>query len=230
MVTKAIVQEVISAHRVRIRIPLYNKIEGVMNSTPDTELPVSPICTLPNIKVSPNVGDIVFVAFEEDDLSHPVVLGYLSMDSMGDALVNIKCDDLEAEGSIELGKDISIGDITYTNIECLKNLKDNILLEFQRIDKSLAQLDDAIEAVKGISLQNKADIEAVATDLQATKLEITNGIKTLNDQVLNLDSRLSAVESTYLKHYPTVLSGGSYGSTLPSNSSATEGQIFLLLK
>ena len=74
MITQAYVQDVINRHSVRVRIPLYNKAEGVNGSTPNSELGVAPICTLPNIINDPHPGDVVFIAFEEDDLSKPVVL------------------------------------------------------------------------------------------------------------------------------------------------------------
>lgn len=47
MVTKAIIQEVIGPHSVRVRIPLYNKIEYVNGSTPTSELPRASICLTP---------------------------------------------------------------------------------------------------------------------------------------------------------------------------------------
>lgn len=78
MITKAIVDsKVPNTNRWRVRIPILDGIAGGMTSTPSILLPEATLCTLPNAKNVVNPGDIVFVAFEENDMGKPVILGHL---------------------------------------------------------------------------------------------------------------------------------------------------------
>lgn len=133
MVTKAYISEVISPYSVKIRIPLYNKINGVNGATPESELPLACVCTLPNYAISPVVGDIVIVGFEEDNISKPVIIGFLSRDKEYESSVNISCEDFKATGDISLSSQTSIGDVNSDNIKCLLNLKDNIKDTFEEL-------------------------------------------------------------------------------------------------
>ena len=78
MLTKAYVEAVYSPHKALVRMPLFNKIRDVNGATPKSELPTATICIVPGSEYDIEVGDIVFLGFEEDDLSKPVILGVLS--------------------------------------------------------------------------------------------------------------------------------------------------------
>lgn len=79
MITKAIIEEVISEDSVRVRIPLIHKIVNVSGSTPFSELPVATICTMPGLRCLYDVGDVVYVAYEDKQSAKIVVLGELSV-------------------------------------------------------------------------------------------------------------------------------------------------------
>lgn len=224
MVTKAIIQEVLSPHKVKVRMPLFNKIENANGSTPNRELPVCPICTLPNFINDPRVGDIVFVAPEDYDVSRPVVLGYLSNPNTTYPLMDISCNNFNASGDITLSKEITVGDIKYENIKCLKNLTSNIKLEIERIDKALSDIDASITALNTTSSQNTNDISVLQNDVKG----LSDAIGALSKRMTSAESTLSVLEDKYIQKSPTVVGKSSYGTTLPS--SGQDGQIFFLLK
>jgi hypothetical protein len=227
MLTKAYISEVISPYSVKIRMPLYNKISGVNGATPKNELPMACVCTLPNYAVSPVVGDIVIVGFEEDDISKPVILGFLSRYKESESSVNISCEDFKATGDINLSSQTSIGDVKSDNIKCLLNLKSNIKDTFEELKLDVSAVSDRLDA----SIQSAGQV-GISVESQALQIE------SLNNQVMSLNSRLSTLEATcetladrfneYLMKYPTILGNNSYGDTLPKE--ATEGQIFLSIK
>jgi hypothetical protein len=126
MLTKAYIQEVINPHSIKVRMPLYNKLEGVDGATPNNKLHTACVCTLPNFITNPRKGDIVIVGFEDNDISHPVVLGYLSVNSTVASTMDILCDNLTAKGDIVLGEYTTIGEVTPENIKCLKGVNENI--------------------------------------------------------------------------------------------------------
>ena len=166
MVTKAIIQEVLNHYTVKLRIPIYNKLENVNGSTPNNELSITTLCTLPNFLIKPEPGDIVIVAFEEGDISKPIVIGYLSINGDINSIVDIKSDNLEVQGDITLGSTININnEVKYENIFALKNQTENIKEKFQFIDKDISNINNDIGEIEGdISNINK-DINGIRTDI-----------------------------------------------------------------
>ena len=79
MITKAYIQEVVSPQLVRLRIPLYHKPSGVNGALSNDLLPYACLNTISGVTINPAVGDVVIVAFEEDDLYKPIVMGYLQV-------------------------------------------------------------------------------------------------------------------------------------------------------
>ena len=79
MVTKAIIEEVINEHQVRVRIPLIHKMAISASATPFKELPIAQICCTPGINILYSVGDVVYVSYEDDLSSKIVVLGELAV-------------------------------------------------------------------------------------------------------------------------------------------------------
>ena len=145
MLTKAYISEVISSHTIRVRVPLYNKIEGVNGATPKNELAIACVCSLPNFVTAPQVGDIVIVGFEEDDISKPVILGYLSRNAAQSSITDIRCNKLVALDDVILDAHTTIGDIKPENIECLKNLRDNIKQTFDTTKTTIDNINSNID-------------------------------------------------------------------------------------
>jgi len=75
MILRALIENKEDAYHYRIRIPLLNKSEGSANATSYEDLYIAPVCTFPGIKINFVKGDVVFVAFESNDYSKPVILG-----------------------------------------------------------------------------------------------------------------------------------------------------------
>ena len=77
MITKAIVEEIVSPYQVKIRIPLLDRVESSPMSTNTSDLNTATICSLPNCYMNVQVGDVVFVGFEDNTYYKAVVLGHL---------------------------------------------------------------------------------------------------------------------------------------------------------
>lgn len=126
MFTKAVIEEVISANRVRVRIPIFDKIASVTNSTPFEELSEATICTLPGAKDNCKVGDIVYVTFEDNDVGRPVVVGYLQREYDTGTLPSLKVGSFTAEGEVVLPGTTTIGNINFKNLSQLEELDENV--------------------------------------------------------------------------------------------------------
>lgn len=235
MLTKAYIQEVINPHSIRVRIPLYNKIADVEGSTPNKELGVACVCTLPNFITSANVGDIVIVGFEENTISKPVILGYLSTNSEKESLTDIICDQLTAKGDVVLDEHTTIGDVKPESIKCLKDLKDNIKDTFTATSKDIADINIAISKLENNVLTNTSNIYTIQSD----------SLVGIHSSISNLSSRVDTLETDYksllkkfddyLMKYPTILGEyikgqTSYGPNPNDITAPKEGQIYFTLK
>ena len=229
MLTKAYIQDVLSPHSIRVRIPLYNKISGVEGATPNNELGVACVCSLPNFITNACVGDVVIVGFEEDSISKPVVLGYLSTNTEKGALVDITCNQITAKGDVVLDEHTTIGEVEPENIKCLKNLKDNINSTFKLTAKSIEEINERIVQLDTDIVSNAKSI--VVTDTNVSTLQ--NDVQTLYNTVSALQDRCDSLLNKfdeYLRKYPTILGAGTYGTDLPSTANSTPGQVYFTLK
>lgn len=126
MITKAIVEEIISPYQVRIRIPLLDGVLASPMSTKQDSLNTATICTLPNCYMNIQVGDIVFVGFEDNTYYKAVVLGHLSREAMTDTYADVTFRNLQILDSATLPTETSIGDITFSEFSKLAGISENI--------------------------------------------------------------------------------------------------------
>lgn len=220
MVTKAYIQEVLTPYSVRVRIPLYHKINNVSGAISDTLLPVAYLCTPPNIKVDPKVNDVVIVTFEEDDLSKPIVIGYLYSSKSFKSTINIECETLTTTEETILSKDTQIGDIKYENLVCLQNQKENIPDTLKSINSSISHLKNELATTNN-------NVRSNTNTFDGFKDSINDSLEKLQDRVLHLEETIATLDD-YLKKYPTILGSGTYGNTLPNT--AENGQIYFTIK
>ena len=228
MLVKAYIQEVLSPQSVRVRIPTYHMIGGVVGATPDELLPIAVFNTPPNVSIDPQVGDVVIVAFEEDRMSKPVIIGYLYSTKEIKSSINIKCENLNADGEIVLGDDIQIGDIKYENLKCLKGQKENIKDEIKVINSDIKELLGIVDNLNYKSSSNTQNIELYKVSNNAVLQTIQNSIKELE---FSLNLLRATVENDYVKKYPTVVNVPTYGKDpITDIPNPEDGQLYFTLK
>lgn len=141
MLTKGIVEQLIDKYTAKVRLPIYDGAEGSKNATSKDDLTEATICSLPNISSTISVGDIVYVGFENDDISMPVILGHLQSENKPESLVDLKFSNIEATGTTVLSEQTFIGDVTPLEISRLSGIKGNVQ----------SAIDDLQERTKNIS-------------------------------------------------------------------------------
>lgn len=114
MIQKGIIESLENSYQVKVRIPKYDKT--TYDGTKNSDLSTAIICTLPGSTISYDIGDVVLVGFENDELSKPVVLGtlYRKTDASSTSLFP-HIDD--ALSSIKDSLDIINSSNTYTHIK-----------------------------------------------------------------------------------------------------------------
>lgn len=126
MITKGIVEEVITQYKIKVRAPMLDRIDMVGLSTSAENLNIATICSLPNLDMNIKVGDVVFIGFEDNDYSKPIVLGTLYRSAASDTYCDLILNSLNIVTEANLPAMTSIGNITPDNIKCLENLTTNI--------------------------------------------------------------------------------------------------------
>ena len=98
MITKAIIEEVISNYQVKVRIPIFDSSLNFKQATDNSSL--------------------------SDAISN-IILGCLFKESGNASNLNLDVECLTANSTVKLSKDTTIGDITYKDLKELIELKVN---------------------------------------------------------------------------------------------------------
>ena len=143
MITKAIVEEVLSPYQVRIRIPLLDRALHTPLATKTENLNVATICTLPNCYINVQVGDVVFVAFEDNTSYKAVILGHLSKEATT-TYANLTLNDLTVLTSTHLSSDTYIGNMTPTQLSYLSDINDSVQGQLNALKQNQERLLRAV--------------------------------------------------------------------------------------
>ena len=145
MITKAIVEEVISPYQVKIRIPTLDKVEHSPLSTNSADLNIATICSLPNCYINVQVGDVVFVGFEDNTYYRAVILGHLCREAMSDSYADAIFGNIRIRASAELPQDTRIGELSYEQLLTLSGIQENIQKQIDSIKEDIAIIYEKLE-------------------------------------------------------------------------------------
>lgn len=102
MIRKGIIEKINSAYAVAVRIPELNRSSSSSSSVKNEQLLNAVICSLPGISPAYQVGDMVILGFENDEVENPVVLGLLYRENIGNSVSDITVDSLTVQTNIAL--------------------------------------------------------------------------------------------------------------------------------
>ena len=141
MITRGIVEKIYDKNSIAVRIPIFDSSATASDRTPTDSLGVASICTLPNSIPNVRIGDVVYVGFENDDISQPVILGYVYIDSEYSTRQGLSLQSLDVVSSAKLPKETIIGDVSSKEVLMLSGIKQNIQ---EQIDGLKDYVDDSI--------------------------------------------------------------------------------------
>ena len=141
MITKGIIVKVVDKYRVQVRIPVLDKIATAPLATPDSELSTAIICTLPNCIVNPHVQDIVIVGFEDNNLSKPIILGYLFSEYANATLPSLNLSCIDVKSTARLSEHTTIGNVTAQEISALTGIEGNIQKQFEQVWERIRNIE-----------------------------------------------------------------------------------------
>lgn len=209
MISRAFVEGIVDNTHVKVRIPRINKVEGAVGATPYTELGMAVMCVPPGFSPRLKRGDIVLVAYEDDDDGSPVVLGLL-FQPFSDTVCDAKIDSLEVNVSTKLPEDTSIGDVSEENIKTLIGVNDNIQTQIDTVD---------------LKTENNSSLIAETGEKLDDLISSYNAYKnSLETNLTNISSRVSTLEEGTTK-----IRRSYYGTTKPYDP-GVEGQLFIWIQ
>ena len=146
MITKGIVESIISKYSVKVRLPILDGIKESKGSVPTNDLSEATICTMPNGECNLSVGDVVFVGFEDNDIGRPVVLGCLYREVADDLVESSSADltlrKLTTTSTTSLSEMTSIGIVKPEEIKTLSGARFNIQNQLDNLDERIDRGDD----------------------------------------------------------------------------------------
>lgn len=142
MITKGIVEEILTPYSIRVRLPLLDGIKESRQGVQTSDLGVAIISSLPNSANIVSVGDIVIVGFEDEDLGKPIILGHLYKETASETQMDLTLRKLNTTSSTILSEDTTIGDVTKDEIKMLKNIRFNIQNQLDNITERLDALEN----------------------------------------------------------------------------------------
>lgn len=144
MVTKGIVEEVISPYSIRVRIPSIDRLYQSSVHVSKEALDVAVICTLPGCDINLQPGDIVIVSSDEaeEDL---IILGTLYRSKKTSTLTNFEIAILLVSDTATLPEATTIGNVDSTSLQCLAGCRYNLQ---KHLDDMQAQIDELRQQLK----------------------------------------------------------------------------------
>jgi hypothetical protein len=106
------------------------------------------VCSLPNCYINVQIGDIVFVGFEDNTYHKAVILGHMKRDVLSTSYSDISLGNLKAVYSADLPVKTNIGNITPDNLLCLSGVSDNIQNQINLLNKRLLVIEELLNDTK----------------------------------------------------------------------------------
>lgn len=155
MITKAIVEEIIDACTIRVRIPSIDRTYQSSVHVRKEDLDVGVICTLPGCHPNLSVNDVVIVSSDdaEEDL---IILGQLYRPEKYSKNMDLFISSLNVNGSTQLSFDTYIGKVTPEELSQLSGVKRNIQFYHDELDNRLNTLNNTLTTTVS-ALQTRID-------------------------------------------------------------------------
>ena len=147
MVTKAIIEQRVSEYQYRVRIPIFDRSQSASLHTSTKNLCIATISTSKGIYNNYQEGDVVFIAFENNEMDHPIIIGHLYREALTQEITSAPIIDARSINVTEnaiLPIGTTIGQIEYEELFSLLSLKGELQ---EQINEMKTQLQELIKEI-----------------------------------------------------------------------------------
>ena len=236
ILTKGIIEEVVSPYKAKVRLPVYHGIKADNYSVKTKDLPEATLCAMPNCDYALNAGDIVYCSIEDNDFSKPVILGFLYKQDKAQTAVDMSVNSLGVVTNTSLPEDTAIGKVGSESIQnllgidsniqrTLSNMNSDLSGRISNTDKSVSNIWSSINAIRGDYVDKSTD-----QIINGQKdFEITPRVKVAHE-THNLPERYQEVEYIQSNGSGSTTNTGPYIDTnfIPSSNTRVEAKFKLL--
>ena len=197
MITRGIIEEPVNSFTYKVRIPIFDRVESASQHTSKKNLLTATASINKGCNNQFQIGDVVFIAFENNALEQPVIIGHLYREALlADKLGPIiDARNLTVNGNTILSKSTKIGDIDYQKLYYLKGLDQDIQCTIDSIDSELDSIDSEIDSIK-------SEIEILknrkATLMSLGNIKAGNGVNVSSEGTLSFSPVQTSATISYL--------------------------------
>lgn len=143
MITRGIIEEKVSPYKFKIRIPIFDRVNEDSIKTATKDLSIATASIPKGVSNNLDVGDVVFVAFENNDIGMPVIIGQLYREALVKDLQGplLNCRVLEVKDQVTLPTNTKIGAIDYSKLFYLNNVSEDIQEQLNDLKSRVSLLE-----------------------------------------------------------------------------------------
>lgn len=139
MIRRAIVEEVVTPFRVKVRIPEVDRAKKSSQHISTAELDELTVCVPAGWHPNFQIGDIVIVSYDIFSPDESVVIGFLYKENLK-SVSELDITQLIVSSYASLPKNTIIGDVTATQLHSLTGVRDNIQKQLDSLQEQINQL------------------------------------------------------------------------------------------
>ena len=143
MVTRGIVEAVLNEYSYKVRIPIFDRIEADAEHTDYNSLSTAVASIPKGLNNSIKVGDVIFLTFENNNLTEPIIIGQLYREAItNDVTAAFSGRYLEITDEAKLPSNTTIGTLSYDKLFMLSNVKYDIQRQIDKLTHDLGYAND----------------------------------------------------------------------------------------
>lgn len=203
--TRAFIEGKVDDFHYRVRIPVLNKLDSSVGATPTKELAIATIATPPGISPKFKNGDLVFIEYEEQDTSKPVIVGRMFNTLTSSIVSDAQFDSVQVSVNAHLPNDSTVGNNNSQNLKYLNGLTTNVQtnLDTLNVDSknnkdSIRNLNVCVIEVQNIVIQLQEEIEVIKTtikQIQSDIVDIKNDITTIQNNISDIQNDIVEINN-----------------------------------
>lgn len=141
MITRGIVERVVDAYHVKVRIPSIDRVATSSIHTATENLNTAIVATVPGCQIELQPNDVVIVAIDSSEPS-AIIIGYLYREESVNKPVTMLLEKLLVSSKAVLPSSTFVGKVTPNELQALQGVQSNIQVQLDELNSRLKKLEE----------------------------------------------------------------------------------------